>query len=48
MATSAVQQAINEQSTEALMVPDLDDLSYILYTSGELLCGIGVWNLSSV
>ena len=31
-----VQQAIAAQSSEALMVPDLDDLAYILYTSGEL------------
>lgn len=32
---SGVQQAISAQSSEALMIPDLDDLAYILYTSGE-------------
>ncbi|EJF65871.1 peptide synthetase [Dichomitus squalens LYAD-421 SS1] len=31
---SAVQEAIEQQSAEALLVPELDDLSYILYTSG--------------
>ena len=31
----AVQEVIEQQSAEALLVPDPDDLSYILYTSGK-------------
>ncbi len=32
---TATQQAINEQRSDALMVPSLEDDAYILYTSGE-------------
>lgn len=48
MKEPAIQSTIGEQSADPLIIPGLDDPSYILYTSGELLlfpCGLAVLTL---